>query len=66
VGGPASNEAPADFTGGIKFTLGKRPGTGDGITWPAICRGVRLEQVKDSLSTVRRPHCHQSAIGFAQ
>jgi len=66
VRGPTSNEAPANFTGGIKFTLSKRPSTGDGITWPTVCRSLRLEQDKDSLSTVRRPHCDQAAIGFAQ
>jgi hypothetical protein len=66
VRGPTSNEAPANLTGGIKFTLSKRPSTSDGITWSTVCRGLRLEQDHNSLSTVRRPHCDEAAIGFAQ
>ena len=64
--GPASNEAPANFTGGIKFTLSKRPRTNDGIAWSTVCGSLGLEQDQDSLCTVRRPHCDQAAIGFAQ
>lgn len=66
VRGPISNEAPANFTGGIKFTLSKRTSTSDGITWSTVCRSLRFEQDQDSLSTVRRPHCDQAAVGFAQ
>lgn len=64
--GPTSNEAPANFTAGIKFTLSKRPSTSDGITCSTVCRSLGLEQDQGSLSTVRRPHCDQAAIGFAQ
>jgi hypothetical protein len=66
VRGPTSNEAPANFTGGIKFTLSKRPSTSDGITWSTVCRSLRLEQDQDPLSTVRRPRCDEAAISFAQ
>jgi hypothetical protein len=66
VRGPTSNEAPANLTGGVKFTVSKRPSTSDGITWSAVCRGLRLEQDQGSLSTVRRPRCDEAAIGFAQ
>ena len=64
--GPTSNETPANFTGSIKFTLSKRPSTGDGITWSTVCRSLRLEQDQDPLSTVRRPRCDEAAISFAQ
>jgi hypothetical protein len=57
VRGPTSKEAPTNFTGGITFTLSKRPSTSDGITWSTVCRSLRLEQDQDSLSTVRRAHC---------
>ena len=63
--GPASSEAPANLTFGIKFTPSKRPGTSDGITWSTVCRILGLEQDQDSLGAVRRPHCDQAAIGFA-
>ena len=64
--GPTSNEAPANLTGGVKFTVSKRPSTSDGITWSPVCRCLRLEQDQDPLSTVRRPRCDDAAIGFAQ
>ncbi len=64
--GPTCNEAPANLTGCIKFTLSKRPSTSDGITWSTIGRSLRLEQVQDPLSTVRRPRCDEAAISFAQ
>jgi hypothetical protein len=66
VRGPTSNEAPANLTGGIKFTLSKRPSASDGITWSTVCRSLRLEQDQDPLSTVRRPRCNEAAISFAQ
>ncbi|CAH0216747.1 hypothetical protein SRABI26_02300 [Arthrobacter sp. Bi26] len=64
--GPTSNEAPANFTGGIKFTVSKCPSTSDGITWSTVGRSLRLEQDQDPLRTVRRPRCDEAAISFAQ
>jgi len=61
-----SDEAPANFSGGIKFALSKRPGTSDGIAWATVRRRLRLENDQDSLSTVRCPRCDEAAISFAQ
>jgi hypothetical protein len=66
VRGPTSNEASANLTAGIKVTLSKRASTSDGITWSTVRRCLRLKQDQDSLSTVRRPHCDETAISFAQ
>lgn len=62
----ASNEPLADLSSGSKLTMSKRPSTSDGITWPAVCWSLRLEQDQDSFSTVRRPPCDDAAISFAQ
>jgi hypothetical protein len=64
--GSTGNEAPANLTGGIKFTLSKRPSTSDCIAWSTVCRGLRLKDDQDALSTVRCPHCDEAAISFAQ
>lgn len=64
--GPTSNEAQSNLSGGIKFTLSKRPSTSDGITWSPVRWSLRLEQGQDSLRTIRRPRCDQAAISFAQ
>ena len=64
--GSISNEAPTNFTGGITFTLSKRPSASDGITWSTVCRSLGLEQDQDSLSAVRRPRRDEAAVSFAQ
>ncbi len=64
--GPSNTEASANLTGGVEFTVSKRPSAGDGITWSAVCGGLRLEEDQDSLSTVRRPCRDDAAIGLAQ
>jgi len=66
VRGSTSNEAPTNFTGGITFTLSKCPSASDGIAWSMVCRSLGLEQDQDSLSAVRRPHCDEAAVSFAQ
>jgi hypothetical protein len=66
VRGSASNEAPANLTGGVKFTASKRPRASDGITRSAVGRGLRLEQDQNSLSADRRPLRDDAPIGFAQ
>jgi hypothetical protein len=66
VCGPTSNEAPANLTGGIEFTLSEGSSTSDGITRSAVCRRLRLEQGQDSLGTVCRPRRDEAAISFAQ
>jgi hypothetical protein len=46
--------------------VSKRPSTSNRITWSTVCRSLRLEHDKNAFSTVRRPGCHEAAIGFAQ
>lgn len=66
VRGPTGNEAPTNFTGGVKVTPSKRPGASDGITGSTVCRGLRLERDQDALSAVRRPGGDDTTVGFAE
>lgn len=66
VCGSTSNEPSAYLPGGIEFPASECACSRDGIARSTICRSLRFEQGKHSLSTICCPRCNLAAIGLTQ
>jgi hypothetical protein len=61
-----TDETATNFPRDVKFTTGKRPCPGDGITGTAIPRSFGVEESQHALRTVSSPHRNDPPVSLTQ